>query len=78
MTVKKYDENVKLGTKMREYYVVVFQIDGKDKIVVEEYKYKESNISRYCKNVYGENKRYGPFYQENWAVQKAMELEEGK
>jgi len=63
---------------MREWFVIVYRKDGQQKIMVESFKHgtSKSSISRYCRNVYGENKRYGPFYQENWAVQKALELEE--
>jgi len=69
---------MKLGTKIRIWYVIVYQKDGKEKIGIDFFKYgeSESSISRYCKNIYGKNKRHGPYYQENWAVQKALELEE--
>ena len=80
MTVKSNDESVKLSTKVREYYVIVYEKDGERKITIEDFWYNSPLpwIIEYLEKTYGKNKRHGPFYQENWAVQKAMELEEGK
>jgi len=63
---------------MTAWYAIVYKKDGKQKIAVDDFDYgvSESAVSGYCNKTYGENNRYGPFYQENWAVQKALELEE--
>ena len=64
---------------MREWFVIVYKKDGKQKVHVTYFKGGELTevfMTKWCNKEFGKHKRYGPFYQENWAVQKALELEE--
>ena len=64
---------------MPEWFVIVYKKDGQQKAYVTSFKggeLTEAFMTNYCNKEFGKHERYGPFYQENWAVQKALELEE--